>query len=90
VNGLWLRAAGTGRQCAAASPGRRGCPALNFTVRGQLTVPILAYGASPIRRLYFWGRAQALSGIRPRTRRTSGSRAWRLRTHSLPSWIQQV
>jgi hypothetical protein len=27
---------------------------LNFTVRGQLAVPILAYGASPIRRLYFW------------------------------------
>ena len=26
---------------------------LNFTVRGQLAVPILPYGASPIRRLYF-------------------------------------
>jgi hypothetical protein len=31
-----------------------GARPLNFTVRGQLAVPILAYGASPIRRLYFW------------------------------------
>jgi hypothetical protein len=30
------------------------CRPLNFTVRGQLLVPILPYGASPIRRLYFW------------------------------------
>jgi hypothetical protein len=26
---------------------------LNFTVRGQPVVPILTYGARPIRRLYF-------------------------------------
>jgi hypothetical protein len=27
---------------------------LNFTVRGQLAVPISPYGVNTIRRLYFW------------------------------------
>jgi hypothetical protein len=33
--------AGAGRQCAPASPGRRGCPALNFTVRCQLHAQLI-------------------------------------------------
>jgi len=42
------------RNCAPSALSAEGARPLNFAVRGQLAVPILAYGASPIRRLYFW------------------------------------